>query len=143
MPVNTGLILLAFFAQMVLTFYIYSLVARGRFVALRSNAVDASQYILVEGEPPHLARLTKSLANQFELPVLFYALVLMLVAINRVTIVDVVLAWAFVAARVAHYFVHMRRDDVLLRGRVFGIGLIIVGLLALHGVVIVLAALLA
>ena len=36
-----------------------------------------------------VARITRNLANQFELPVIFYALVVLLVALGRVTVFDV------------------------------------------------------
>jgi hypothetical protein len=66
----------------------------------------------------------------------------MFVAINRVALLDVVLAWAFVAARIAHHFVHTKTEDVLLRPRVFMIGFVIVGLMAIHAVVIVVSEIL-
>ncbi|MEJ8572789.1 MAPEG family protein [Microbaculum marinum] len=139
MPLNTALIMLAMLAQMALTFIVYIVMVTGRFAAVRSREMRAAQYILVEGEPARLARVTNSLRNQFELPVIFYALVLMFVAINRVTILDVLLAWAFVAARIVHVTLHIRSDNVLLRSRIFGLGLVVVVLLALHGAVIVAA----
>jgi hypothetical protein len=142
MPLNSSLILLAMLAQIVFTFYVYYILISGRFRAVRTKQVRASQYVLVEGEPSNLARVTNNLRNQFELPVLFYALVLMLVAINRVTLIDVVLAFAFVVARVAHHFAHTKSEDVLLRPRIFAIGFTIVGLLALHGFVIVIGEML-
>ncbi|WP_436640635.1 MAPEG family protein [Microbaculum sp. FT89] len=138
MPLNTALILLAALAQMALTFAIYIVMVRGRVSAVRANQVRASQYVLVEGEPPHLARVTNSVRSQFELPVLFYALVLMLVAINRVTMLDVVLAWAFVVLRVVHFFAHTKGQDVVVRMRVFGFGLLVVMALAAHALVILL-----
>src|SRR6266478_6613886 len=53
-------------------------------------------------EPRHVARITRNLANQFELPAIFYAVVVLLVATGRVTTIDVVAAWVFVAGRVIH-----------------------------------------
>ncbi len=138
MPLNTALILLAVLAQMTLTFVVYFVMVRGRVAAVRAKQVRTSQYVLVEGEPPHLARVTNSVRNQFELPVLFYALVLMLVAVNRVTMLDVILAWVFVVLRVAHYFAHTRGENVVVRMRVFGFGLFVVIALAIHALVIVL-----
>jgi hypothetical protein len=142
MPLNTALILLAALAQMFFTFYVYLVLIRGRIAAVSAKVVKPSTYVLVEGEPSHLARRTNNLRNQFELPVLFYALVLMLVAINRVTMIDVILAWVFVAARIAHYVVHTESTNIALRPRVFAIGMTIVGLLALHALVIVLGEML-
>jgi hypothetical protein len=139
LPLNTALILLALLAQVFLTFVVYIVMIRGRFAAVRSKKVRASKYVLVEDEPSDLARMTNNLRNQFELPVIFYGLVLALVAINRVTMLDVVLAWIFVIGRIVHHFVHTRTEDVLLRPRVFAIGMTAVVLMAIHALIIVLA----
>ena len=37
-----------------------------------------------------MSRITRNLANQFELPAIFYAVVVLLVATGRVTMIDVV-----------------------------------------------------
>ncbi|MCT8970938.1 MAPEG family protein [Microbaculum marinisediminis] len=142
MPLNTALILLAALAQMALTFAVYFVMVRGRVSAVKAKQVRASQYDLVEGEPPHLARVTNSVRSQFELPVLFYALVLMLVAINRVTMLDVVLAWAFVGLRVVHFIAHTKGQNVAVRMRVFALGMLVVAALAVHALLIVLGEML-
>lgn len=141
MPLNTTLILAALLAQVILTIVVYVVLVRARYAAVRRGEARVSQYVVVKDEPDWLARITRNVANQYELPVLFYALVLMLVAINRVTMFDVIIAWAFVAVRLAHAVIHIRTSDVMLRMRVFGIGLVLVGLLAAHGVLIVLGSL--
>lgn len=138
MPLNIALILLAVLAQMFLTFVVYVVMVRGRIAAVRGKEMRTSQYVLVEGEPPQLARATNNVRNQFELPVLFYALVLMLVAINRVTMLDVILAWVFVVLRVAHYFAHTKGQDVTVRMKIFGFGLMVIVALAIHALIIVL-----
>ena len=138
MPLNTALILLALIGQVFLTYYVYVVMIRGRFAAVSSEQVSREQYVLVEGEPRAQARATRNLANQFELPVLFYAVVLMLVAINRVTMFDVIVAWVFVVSRLVHHIVHVGRDDATLRTPVFAVGMTAVALIALHGLIIVL-----
>jgi hypothetical protein len=56
-----------------------------------------------------------NLKNVFELPVLFYALVLLLYVTNRVDGVYVVAAWVFVVFRFAHSVVHCTFNRVLVR----------------------------
>lgn len=143
MPINTALILLALLAQILFTFVVYVRLVRGRFLAVRNREARARQYVLVEGETSARARMTNNLRSQFELPVLFYVLVVMLVAIDRVTILDVVLAWAFVAARIAHHVVHTGSENLMARFRIFGTGLAIVGILGIHAILIVIGAVLA
>lgn len=141
MPLNTTLILGALLAQVILTIAVYVVLVRARHAAVRRGEVRVSQFVVMRDEPDWLARITRNVANQYELPVLFYAVVLMLVAINRVAMFDVIVAWAFVAVRIVHAVVHIRTADVMLRMRVFGLGLILVCLLTAHGVLIVLGSL--
>jgi len=51
--------------------------------------------------------------------VIFYALVVLLAAFARVTMIDVIAAWVFVAGRLVHSLVQTLTDNVPLRGRVF------------------------
>jgi hypothetical protein len=128
-------------AQIGWTFVLYAwlTVARGRAVARGEAKFSAFEF--AHGEPPEVARITRNLANQFELPVIFYAAVVLLVVIGRVDTIDVIVAWVFVAGRVIHTLVQTLTSDVLLRGRVFLINfaavVVLVGhvaLLALEGV---------
>ena len=50
---------------------------------------------------------SKNLANQFQLPVIFYVLCLILASLNTVTMVTLVVAWFFVATRYVHAYVHV------------------------------------
>ena len=83
-------------------------------------------------EPHHIARITRNLANQFELPVIFYAVVVLLVATRNVTTIDIVAAWVFVAGRVIHTLVQTLTDNVPLRGQVFLINFAGVAVLVGH-----------
>ena len=119
--------------------YVWLTVARGRVVA--RGEVKFSAFEFGHGEPAEVARITRNLANQFELPVIFYAAVVLLVVIGRVDTIDVIVAWVFVAGRVIHTLVQTLTGDVPLRGRVFLINfaavVVLVGhvaLLALEGV---------
>jgi hypothetical protein len=97
--------------------YVWLTVARTR--AVTRGEVEYSCFVLGREEPREVARITRNLANQFELPVIFYAVVILLVALGRATTLDVVAAWVFVAGRVVHTLVQTLTDDVKLRGRVF------------------------
>jgi hypothetical protein len=119
--------------------YVWLTVARARAVA--RGEVKYSAFEFGRGEPAEVARITRNLANQFELPVVFYAVVVLLVVIGRVSVIDVLVAWVFVAGRVIHTLVQTLTNDVPLRGRVFLINfaavVVLVGhvaLLALEGV---------
>jgi hypothetical protein len=70
--------------------------------------------------------------------VIFYALVVLLVATGKVTTIDVIAAWVFVAGRVIHTLVQTLTDNVPLRGQVFLINFAGVAVLAGHVALLVL-----
>ena len=110
--------------------YVWLTVARQR--AVRSGQIESSCFVLGRDEPLEVARITRNLANQFELPLIFYALVVLLVALGQVTLFDVIAAWVFVAGRVAHTLVQTLTNNVPLRGQVFTINFLAVVALAAH-----------
>jgi hypothetical protein len=110
--------------------YAWLTVARSR--AVRRGEVDYGAFVLGREEPLQVARITRNLANQFELPTIFYALVVLLVALGQVTMVDVAAAWVFAAGRLVHSLVQTLTDNVPLRGRVFMINFLAVAALAAH-----------
>jgi hypothetical protein len=115
--------------------YAWLTVARQR--AVKRGEAEHAGFARGE-EPHHVARITRNLANQFELPVIFYAVVVLLVATKNVTTLDVIAAWVFVAGRVIHTLVQTLTDNVPLRGRVFLINFAAVVLLVGHVAVLAL-----
>ena len=65
---------------------------------------------------------SKNLANQFQLPVIFYVLCLILASIDAVTVTVLVVAWIFVVTRYVHAYVHVSTNYVPVRMRVFLLG---------------------
>ncbi len=114
-----ALVLQPVIAQVGLMVALYAWLTFARMRAVRRGEVRYDAFVLGRDEPRPVARITRNLANQFELPVLFVACVGLLVALDRVTAFDVVMGWAFVAGRIAHALVQTLTDDVPLRGRVF------------------------
>ena len=117
-------------------FLLYAWLTIARMRAVRRGEVEIGAFAHGE-EPHHVARITRNLANQFELPAIFYAVVVLLVATGRVTMIDVVAAWVFVAGRVIHSLVQTLTDNVPLRGQVFLINF--AGVVVLVGHVVLLA----
>lgn len=60
-----------------------------------------------------------NLANLFEMPVLYFALVPLLLMFRQVTVAQLVLAWFFVILRTLHSMVHLGRNDVRTRFRLY------------------------
>ena len=119
-------------AQIGLTFLLYVWLTVARTRAVAKGETEYACFVLGRDEPLHVARITRNLANQFELPVIFYALVVLLVALGKVTTIDVIMGWVFVAGRIIHTLVQTLTDNVPLRGRVFVINFLAVAVLAGH-----------
>lgn len=112
--------------QVALTFVLLLWLARERMGALNRKDVRPADIALREPNwPKHTLQVGNCFQNQFEIPLLFYLLAVLALVTRMVDLVLVVLAWAFVLARVAHAFIHTTRNDIGTRGPVFGIGMLI------------------
>ena len=77
-----------------------------------SNATAARYF-----EPVQLP--ADNLANLFEMPVLFFAIVPLLMGTQQAGIVQVALAWLFVILRAAHSWIHLSVRNVRARFQVY------------------------
>jgi len=78
---------------------------------------------------------SNALANQFQLPVVFYVLSFILFNINQVSLLSLVLCWAFALSRWAHVIVHVTTNVILLRKVSFLLG--VITLFMLFGVTLI------
>lgn len=120
---------------------LYTWLTVARMLAVKRGEVEYSCFVRGQDEPLYVARITRNLANQFELPAIFYALVVLLIALGAVTTFDVIAAWMFVLGRVIHTLVQTLTDNVPLRGQVFVINFLAVMALAGHVALIALQGL--
>ena len=67
-------------------------------------------------------KVSNNFKNQFELPVLFYAIVAFALALKQADPVMTGLAWAFAASRVVHAAIHVGPNVVMWRGVAYIIG---------------------
>src|ERR1700760_2684450 len=123
-------------AQIGWTFLLYVWLTIERSRAVARGDVKYAAFALGRNEPADVARINRNLANQFELPVIFYAVIVLLVVIGRISLIDVVAAWVFVAGRVIHTLVQTLTDDVPLRGRAFLINFAALVVLVVHVVLL-------
>jgi hypothetical protein len=70
-------------------------------------------------------------SNQFETPVLFYALCLAATLAGATGWVMTALAWAYVATRVGHTLIHTGANDVRMRFNVFLVGVAVLAAMAI------------
>ena len=115
---NSTSIFAPFFAMIALTLvvWVYMYARRIPFI-IRSKFTpeQLSPLELARLSPPAVANPSDNLKNLFELPTVFYALVLFLYVTNHVDTRYVLAAWLFVGFRVLHSAVHCTFNFVPLR----------------------------
>jgi len=107
-----------FFAMMFLTLVVWVYMYVRRISFIRSNNFSAKELTptaFAQLSPPAVANPSDNLKNLFEIPVLFYALVLYLFVTNQVDALYVNAAWVFVVFRVLHSAVHCTFNLIILR----------------------------
>jgi hypothetical protein len=101
------------FVHVVLVIALVIATGRGRVAAVRAGEVRLKDIALDHSKwPERLRKLANNYQNQFELPVLFYAVIALLIATGLADGVALVLAWAFVASRLVHSFIHVGTNNV-------------------------------
>ncbi|MGN6549868.1 MAG: MAPEG family protein [Pararhizobium sp.] len=113
-------------AQTLLILVVYLIVSNRRVGSVKRGETKISDYRVPQVEPETSAAAVRNLANQFELPVLFYVVCLSLYVTHGANYFAVALAWLFVVFRVAHASVHLTANDVRMRRPLFIIGLLVV-----------------
>lgn len=105
------------FAMVILTLLIGAIAFVIRVNSVRQGTVDPRDYKLMDAGsyPEAVTKTTRSLANQFEIPVLFYVACLAFLALNITSSAGLVLAWLFVGFRMAHAYIHLTYNLLLHR----------------------------
>lgn len=86
-------------AHAFLVFCLYALLVVRRAAVVRAGKVERIAFRENLAEPEESRVVNRAIANQFELPVLFYAVSVLLFMTEADNLVAVVLAWVFVVAR--------------------------------------------
>ncbi len=129
-----------FFATIFLTLFVwvYMYVRRISFITRKKIG---SQELAIPGKlaqisPANVSNPSDNLKNLFEIPVIFYALVLYLFITKQVDIVYVSAAWIFVIFRALHSIVHCTFNFILLRFYLYLFAAIAVWFIAIRAAII-------
>jgi hypothetical protein len=104
-----------------LAVWLYMYAKRIPFIQSLDPDIALTPAKLAELSPPAVANPSDNLKNLFELPVIFYALALVLFATQAVDGVYVAAAWGFAAFRALHSAVHCTRNVILVRFALYAI----------------------
>ncbi|WP_039990202.1 MAPEG family protein [Paraglaciecola arctica] len=120
---NSNHILWPVLAQIFLTLIMFITLGVRKAKAVKASAVNRQQAALNNRVwPEDVVKVSNNIANQFEAPVLFYVLCLVLYSINAADMVAIGLAWLFALSRFAHAYVHIGSNYVPMRLRLFLLG---------------------
>lgn len=98
--------------------------------AVRARRVPIRLFALYKGElPDDLLQVRDHYKNLFELPILFYTLILALLFRGGANRIDLALAWGFVFSRFIHTAIRATSNRVSIRFYAFALGFLI---LAVH-----------
>jgi len=121
-------------AMVLLTFVIGIWMLRLRIKAVKEGVLNPGYFLLNRGAklPDGLAKVTQHYANLFEMPVLFYVACLAVIVTRNTDWLSLGLAWLFVAARVAHAYIHTGYNGLKHRRSAFLVGTVVLALLWLR-----------
>ncbi len=109
------------FAMVVLTATVLVMLFRSRVHTVRENPEALQFFRLYQRgvEPEASAKAARHFSNLFEAPTLFYAACLAAMATGQTGTAVVALAWGYVAARLAHAYIHLGGNRLRWRIRAY------------------------
>ena len=110
-------------AMILWIFVVLAIVFLRRKAAFASKQVKMADVAVSTDAYPEPARLAAAnFSNQFETPVIFFALIMLAMEVGATSYIMAGLAWAYVATRVAHTLVHVGSNDLKVRAMIFAVG---------------------
>ena len=120
------LILYPAISMMVLTLFLYTKNYLDGRKAVLNKSIKFSYFKAYTGEvPDYMAVSRQTLKNQFELPLFFYFLISIILVFDKVSQLDLILAWIFVVSRYLHCYIRLSSNKVLNRAKVFLLGMLV------------------
>lgn len=120
------LIFVPMLAHMLLVFALYIKLGVEKTKAVKAGVVDRQQAALnPKAWPEAVVKISNNIANQFETPILFYALSFIVFLSNSVNFVVVAIAGFYVLTRYLHAYFHVTSNYVPYRFKAFLLGLLI------------------
>ena len=119
-------ILAPLFVEVALTFGLLFYMGYLRTGAVRRGEVRLKDVALGQYNWPTPAiQASNYYSNQFELPVLFYVLVILALGLRKADLLFVIMSWIFVITRLFHALVHITTNSMARRFYVFVAGAIV------------------
>ena len=129
---NSYLILYPAFLMILLTFFIYMKNRLDANKAYKSGAIESNYFKTYNGTAPYYLETSRqTLKNQFELPIIFYFLIILLYMNETITIYQLALSWAFSISRYLHCYIRLTSNYIPYRAKIFTFGYIVLIILSI------------
>lgn len=111
---NSHHLIFPMFAMVLLTFSVLVRLFRARSRLVGEGKINPSFLSVYQGEaePEQSAKLARHFSNLYEAPVLFYACCLAAMVLQVAGPLFLLLAWAYVVARLIHTFIHTGSNEL-------------------------------
>lgn len=127
---SAAAILAPLFVQVALTFALMLWMAVARTEAVRRGEARVRDTALGDPNwPPRVRQISNCFHNQFELPLLFYVLVILAYVLRHADYVFVISSWIFVLSRLVHAYIHTSSNVVPRRFMAFLVGAVVLVLM--------------
>lgn len=105
-----------------------------RYRAVKSGQVSYKyfktlQALQGQATPEWVITVGRHYDNQFQLPILFFVTAMMCLVVGPNDQASLILAWAFVASRLVHSFIHLGSNNIITRAATFGFGWLVISLM--------------
>tara|TARA_X000001036_G_C20119355_1_gene578667 strand:+ start:52 stop:465 length:414 start_codon:yes stop_codon:yes gene_type:complete len=120
------LILYPAISMMILTLFLYGKNYLDNRKATTNKSIKFSYFKTYTGDvPDYIAISRQTLKNQFELPIFFYFLISIVLVFDKISQLDLILAWIFVASRYLHCYIRLSSNYVPYRAIAFELGMLV------------------
>lgn len=135
------IIFLPMLTHMLLVILLYMRLAKlKRFAASKGDVDEIRRALFENAWPDYVIKVNNNIHNQFELPLLFYALTFVFWSLQVTSPLVLILSWFFVVTRVWHSVIHIGVNAVIWRRRIFTWGcytILVLWLYALYTVLFI------
>jgi hypothetical protein len=123
---SVQMVLLPVFVLVGLTFFLLVWMAAARGQAVKARETSLKDIALGEPNwPTKVTQIGNCFSNQFEIPVLFYALIALALPLRHADLFIVLMSWVFVVARFAHAGIFVTSNNVQRRGQIWFAGVLV------------------
>jgi hypothetical protein len=120
------MVLLPVFVLVGLAFFLLLWMATARGQAVKGRETSLKDIALGQPNwPTKVAQIGDCFSNQFEIPVLFYALIAIALPLHKADLFIVLMSWVFVVTRLCHAGVFVTSNNVRHRGLVWFSGVLV------------------